>query len=106
MPYIDPDRRPAVTPTTPGKPETIGEINFMITTIIDRYLKDKGINYSNYNAVIGVLECAKLELYIRCVQEYEIIKLLENGDVYTNRDSIDGVKLKSINSILPKGGLQ
>ena len=34
------------------------------------------------NAAIGVLECAKLELYRRVVAMYEDGKIKENGDVF------------------------
>ncbi len=34
-------------------------------------------------AVIGVLECAKLELYARVVRPYEDVKKMLNGDVYS-----------------------
>ncbi len=33
--------------------------------------------------VIGVLECAKLELYARVVRPYEDVKAMLNGDVYS-----------------------
>ena len=38
--------------------------------------------YYHYNQLIGVLECAKLELYRRLVTPYEDIKITDNGDVY------------------------
>jgi broad-specificity NMP kinase len=37
--------------------------------------------YHKYNAAVGVLECAKLELYRRLVSGYEDTKIIENGDV-------------------------
>lgn len=64
-------------------PLTAGELNFKITTVVNQYLVDKGKNYQNLNEVIGVLECAKLELYRRIVAPYETQKVIENGDVYT-----------------------
>jgi len=42
----------------------------------------KGVKYATLNTVIGVLECAKLELYRRVVADYEDQKCEENGDVY------------------------
>ena len=38
--------------------------------------------YRDFNAAIGVLECAKLELYRRAAATYEDAKLAEHGDVY------------------------
>ena len=63
--------------------ETAGELNFVISTLINKYLTNKGKNYSNINEAIGVLECAKLELYRRVALPYEDIKIEANGDVYT-----------------------
>lgn len=56
-----------------------GIMNYTITRLIrSQYNNGK---YKEYNAAIGVLECAKLELYRRAVGPYEDIKILENGDV-------------------------
>lgn len=56
-----------------------GELNYVISTLIDE-LYDR--NYASLNAAIGVLECAKLELYRRILGPYEDKKIIENGDVY------------------------
>ncbi len=40
------------------------------------------LRYSKINSLIGVLECAKLELYRRVAAPYENDKIDENGDVY------------------------
>lgn len=81
MPYIpEINRKPLVD----GKfsPSSAGELNFLITYLCDRYLKDN-LSYNKINEVIGVLECSKLELYRRIAAPYEDTKILENGDVYT-----------------------
>lgn len=39
-------------------------------------------NYKNFNAIVGALECCKLELYRRGIAPYEDKKIQENGDVY------------------------
>lgn len=39
-------------------------------------------SYTKINEAIGVLECAKLELYRRVAVPYEEAKRLEHGDVY------------------------
>lgn len=64
---------------------TVGELNFLITSIVDKYLIDNGLSYSNINNVIGALECAKLELYRRIAVPYEDKKIKENGDVYVTK---------------------
>lgn len=84
MPYIKDDnhiREELVLGSL--SPLTTGELNFKITTVVDQYLADKVVNYDNINAVIGVLECAKLEVYRRIAAPYEDNKRHENGDVYT-----------------------
>lgn len=63
--------------------EDAGELNYMITRMVDQYLKDKNLSYASINEVIGVLECAKLELYRRIAAPYEDIKISQNGDVYS-----------------------
>ena len=59
-----------------------GELNYAITEMMINYLNRKGVSYTNMNEVIGVLECAKLELYRRMTAPYEDTKIDENGDVY------------------------
>lgn len=81
MPYIDQTDRDQISS---GRDiETAGELNFVISTIINEYLSIKGKSYKNINEVVGALECAKLELYRRIAAPYEDIKIHSNGDVYT-----------------------
>jgi len=63
-------------------PENAGELNFEITKLILRYVRDPKVSYQRINDVIGVLECAKLEFYRRLASPYEDDKIVENGDVY------------------------
>lgn len=69
-------------------PTDVGELNYRLTTICDDYLRQQGRNYANLNSVIGVLECAKLELYRRIVAPYEDTKIEKNGDVYDGWSSV------------------
>ena len=82
MPYISQDKRIGRlydalwnVPTQLSS----GELNYLITKI---FLRQHPSNYSEYNALIGVLECVKLEFYRRSVALYEEKKMKENGDVY------------------------
>jgi len=59
--------------------QSSGELNYAITRLL---LATTPQTYSDYNALVGVLECAKLELYRRAVAKYEDGKALTNGDVY------------------------
>ena len=81
MPYIDPERR-NVLEDSARKPETAGELNYLITRLVDSYLMMKGVSYRNINEAIGALECAKLELYRRVAAPYEDEKSRVNGEVY------------------------
>jgi len=59
---------------------TAGELNYLITAIIERQLDNA--NYARYNELIGMLECCKLEFYRRMIAPYEDEKIKENTDVY------------------------
>lgn len=80
MPYIDKDARLDLDMMI-REPKTPGELNYIITCAIQLYM-DSEISYSKINEVIGVLECAKLELYRRLAAPYEDNKKEQNGDVY------------------------
>ena len=83
MPYIKKEAREDIAITLwRRRPETIGELNFLITMQVLDYLQQKGTSYDTINSLIGVLECAKLELYRRVASPYEEYKIQENGDVY------------------------
>jgi len=83
MPYIKPEDRPPLDVHIDGMPvpQTVGELNYVITRICHRYLLWHGGKYEHFNGVVGVLECAKLELYRRVIASYEDRKIAENGDV-------------------------
>ena len=44
------------------------------------------VGYHHYNQLIGVLECAKLELYRRLIAPYEDVKIIDDGDVYFGQE--------------------
>ena len=76
MPYITEKER------SKSSLSSAGELNFNIHKLIEIYLNDKSrVGYEQYNAVVGVLECAKQEFYRRAVSTYEDAKLVENGDI-------------------------
>lgn len=78
MPYISPIDRQIVEESGPTTP---GALNYYITKSCHDYLGLRGINYANINEVIGVLECAKLELYRMIAGKYEDEKRILNGPV-------------------------
>lgn len=80
MPYIEQKDRLGVSVMIP---ETPGELNYLLTRIVQDYIDERGgVSYAIINEVVGVLECAKLELYRRVAAPYEDQKCDENGDVY------------------------
>ena len=58
-----------------------GTLNYIVTKVVKRFLGENP-NYERYNAAIGALECAKLELYRRTIADYENGKIYINGDVW------------------------
>lgn len=84
MPYLPTEQRNTIpAEVTEWMPKDAGELNYVVTRMIDNHLKSKGIRYSHVNEMIGALECCKLELYRRIVGPYEDLKAEENGDAYT-----------------------
>jgi len=72
--------------------EAAGDFNYVITALLHQLIRREGKNYTNLNAVIGILECAKLELYRVVVAAYEDIKIIENGLVLELDDEINTSK--------------
>ncbi len=85
MPYITPEVRDKVNLFIPDLANFIvteGVLNYVITKLLVHYSIKFGESYQTFNALVGVLECAKLELYRRLIAEYENEKCKDNGDVY------------------------
>ena len=81
MPYVSKEARSRID--AGGLPQDAGELNYVVTQMIDGYLCRKGgLRYAHINEVIGVLECLKLGLYRRVAAPYEDAKRRESGDVY------------------------
>jgi len=86
MPYIKQDQRKKFEAilgwVLVDMPSDAGQLNYLISRIVDTYIQVKGKKYTNLNEVIGVLECVKQEYYRRIAAPYEDEKIAENGDVY------------------------
>lgn len=94
MPYIKQEQRGGFVEVK-RLPKDAGELNYLITSLCIATMRDWGheacaeggvapmdlISYASINAVIGALECAKLELYRRQAAPYEDQKVLDNGDM-------------------------
>ena len=88
MPYIHPHRRLELEPRTRRAVPAVvtpGELSYLITRLLIRYLEDNGydgLDYRLLNDVCGALTEAKAEFERRIVGPYEDKKMAENGDVY------------------------
>jgi hypothetical protein len=88
MPYVSLEARRRLD--AGEAPRNAGELNYTITRLVDEYLvrqAEEGgrLRYAHLNEAVGVLECAKLELYRRVAAPYEDEKREESGDVYEVR---------------------
>lgn len=81
MPYIKSEDRKRLAHFDNQHPQTAGELNYLITLLIQRYVKEKGICYQSFNDVVGAMECSKMELTRRFINKYEEEKIEQNGDV-------------------------
>jgi hypothetical protein len=82
MPYIKPKDRELIKKYPLSVIDTVGELNYRITLLLNRYTSVPGLSYQRINDVLGALEGAKLEFYRRVAVPYENAKMAENGDVY------------------------
>jgi hypothetical protein len=100
MPYIKPERRKildvgfnqlldaffALESLSKGKGDEPyifdGDVNYVITRLIDRMYGGRFTHYEMLNRGFGVLEAVKMEFYRRRVAPYEDKKAKENGDVF------------------------
>ena len=85
MPYIKPSARDKVDKQIEAlfksSDGSMGQLNYIITKLL---LLGEPASYDDFNSLVGVLECAKMEFYRRKVALYEASKKEENGDVYGN----------------------
>jgi hypothetical protein len=96
------------------KTKLSGFLNYCITKLVWSFIHSQSEKYDAYNAAIGALECAKLELYRRKVAEYEDGKIESNGDVYfpsfysattkTTNDDQQKVALEEVANLLSSIG--
>lgn len=82
MPYIDKSRRDDFEFFNYNSPQNPGELNYLITRLVNKYIQTEGLSYATINDIVGAIEGAKLEFYRRVVAPYEDEKIKTNGDVY------------------------
>ena len=79
-----------------------GLLNYSITRLLNKVYADA--RYHDFNELIGMLECCKLEYYRKYLSPYEDLKEVENGAVETfNKKDKTGYWLT--NNKAPKGAL-
>lgn len=78
MPYIPEDQRDDLLVGTDA--HTVGGLTYVLYKACIVALPETP-HYSDYNALLGALECVKLELYRRHIAPYENERLAEHGDV-------------------------
>lgn len=79
MPYLRKEIRQELEQLWPAKPETAGELNYVLSRTLEVYWQTKGESYQTYNDILGALEGAKLELYRTLIGPYETSKAFVNG---------------------------
>ncbi len=88
MPHITPQRRPFVNRAIPIPDEDVlaslskGDINYVISRIVWRWVLAAGIDYESLSEGISVLQDAANELYRVKLAPYENEKINENGSAY------------------------
>lgn len=92
MPYIEQSRREEIESFVPQRDiynclitmdAVAGDLNYLITSMVDSYILANGLSYRTINDIVGALECAKMELYRRVASGYEDSKIKQNGEVYS-----------------------
>ncbi len=92
MPYISSEEREALDELVAALVTELrngdfrGRLNYTISSVLAGLLESNGTSYRLINDMVGVLECAKIELYRRVAIPYEDSKIVENGDVYECKD--------------------
>lgn len=62
--------------------ESEGNLNYLITNLCLKFIRENKISYSRLNSVIGVLNCVELEFYRKVILNYEEQKIIQNGDIF------------------------
>lgn len=89
MPYIKKEKRgqfkkpiDEISKLLAADEENIeGNMNYIISRLFANHLRFK-LNYKQLNAMVGMLECCKMELYRKMAAPYENEKCKENGEAY------------------------
>lgn len=58
-----------------------GEFNYVVSSLAKRYINKHGEKYARYQALLGAMDLAKMEVYRRFVLPYEDECIRKNGDI-------------------------
>lgn len=64
-----------------GEALNVGDLTYILFKESVKYLKNSSGRYADRAEVVAALECAKREFQRRYMDDYEQMKLEENGDV-------------------------
>ncbi len=85
IPYIEKEKRvkfDGLIKQLANNIRSLGEVNYVITKLLHTVIgNDENFCYALLNGIIGVLDCAKMELYRMVVAKYEDKKRRKNGGV-------------------------
>ena len=83
MPYLrEPHRRSDLA--AGGQPQDGAELNFVISTLVDRFIQQHGLSYHTLEEIDWRARgLAQHEFRRRIVGPYEDMKCSQNGDVYS-----------------------
>jgi len=90
MPYIESNQRHLYEKHIHGIVEQLaardeqdvpGHLNYVIFTIVYRFLRRKGVRYHRLNYLLGAIQCCWAEIYRRLAGPYEDKAIAKNGDV-------------------------
>lgn len=86
MPYIKKEKRWEFfedLENLSDKIESVGDLDYCITTICKNFMKKNGgVRFENLAKIAGTILFVILENYRRIAAPYEEIKKVDNGDVY------------------------
>ena len=89
MPYIHPADRQQYEPIIASlvaamagrEPrQALGDLNYVVFAAVRRYLDDGRMTYANASALLGTMDCCRMEIYRRLIAPYEDTKRQEHGD--------------------------
>ena len=78
MPYIKEAARAYID--NGNSPRSAGELTYIVYAAA-LHLLGRAPTFSDFAAVLGAIEAAKMEIYRRIIAPYEDMKVKENGDI-------------------------